>query len=102
MLSWAPGASYLRARGSYRVSESVSGKCSMTIAPIKQAEQHVAEGERHTASQREIVVGLKRKRGRGGGAELWTEQVLLQTLELAQQFHIADRDRLRTKLLARE
>jgi len=74
----------------------------MTIAPIEQAERSVAEGERHIASQQELVAGLKRKRWRGGGAELRTTQVLLQTLELAQQFHIADRDRLRTKLLAGE
>jgi hypothetical protein len=77
-------------------------KRRMTIAPIKQAEQRVAEGERHIASQREIVVGLKRKRWRAGGAELRTAQVLLQTLELAQQFHIADRDRLRTTLVVGE
>ena len=72
----------------------------MTLAPIKRAERYVAEGERHIARQREIVAALKRK-GRRWTA-LRTAQVLLQTLELAQQFHIAARDGLRTKLVAGE
>jgi hypothetical protein len=54
----------------------------MTLAPIKQAERHVAEGERYIARQRAIVARLKRK-GRRWNA-LRTAQVLLQTLELAQ------------------
>jgi hypothetical protein len=66
----------------------------MTLAPIEQAKRHVAEGERHIARQRKIVADLKRK------GRLWTAlrtaQELLQTLELAQQFHIANWDRLRT------
>jgi hypothetical protein len=72
----------------------------VTLAPIEQAERYVAEGERYIARQREIVAALKRK-GRRWTA-LRTAQVLLQTLELAQQFHIAARDRLRTKLVAGE
>jgi hypothetical protein len=72
----------------------------MTLAPVEQAERYVTEGERHIARQREIVADLKRKRR--GWTALRTAQVLLQTLELAQQFHIADRDRLRTKLVAGE
>ena len=72
----------------------------MTLAPIEQAERYVAEGERHIARQREIVAGLKRERRQW--AALRTAQVLLQTLELAQQFHIADRDRLCAKLVAGE
>ncbi len=64
----------------------------MTIAHIDQAERSVAEGERNIARQREIVVGLKR--GPSRWAELRRAQELLQTLELAQQFHVADRDRL--------
>ena len=72
----------------------------MTLAPIEQAERYVAEGERYIARQREIVAALKRKGRRW--TPLRTAQVLLQTLELAQQFHIAARDRLRTKLVAGE
>ena len=71
----------------------------MTLAPIEQAERYVAEGERYIARQREIVAALKRK---GRRTELRTAQVLLQTLELAQQFRISARDRLRTKLVAGE
>ena len=59
----------------------------MTLAPIKQTARHVAEGERHIARQREIVAALKRK-GRRWTA-LRTAQVLLQMVELAQQFHVA-------------
>jgi hypothetical protein len=59
----------------------------MTIGHIEQAERYVAEGERHIARQRKIVAGLKGQ-GRRWTA-LRTAQVLLQTLELAQQFHIA-------------
>jgi hypothetical protein len=72
----------------------------MALVPIKQAERHVADGKRHIARQRKIIAGLKRK-GRRWTA-LRTAQELLQTLELAQQFHIANRDRLRTKLIAGE
>jgi hypothetical protein len=66
----------------------------MTLAPIEQAERYVAEDERYIARQREIVAALKRK-GRRWTA-LRTAQVSLQTLELAHQFRIAARDRLRT------
>jgi hypothetical protein len=60
----------------------------MSLAPIEQAKRHVAEGGRHIARQRKIVADLKRK-GRRWTA-LRTAQELLQTLELAQQFHIAN------------
>jgi hypothetical protein len=68
----------------------------MASAHLEQAEQHVAEGERHIALQREIVAGLKRRRGQWDTLRI--AQELLQTLELAQQTHIADRDRLRAEL----
>ena len=72
----------------------------MTIARIDQAERSVAEGDRNIARQREIVVGLKRETSRW--AELRSAQELLQTLELAQQFHVADRDRLLATLAKSE
>jgi hypothetical protein len=72
----------------------------MTIAHIEQAERYVAEGEHHIARQREIVAGLKRERRRWDA--LRAAQVLLQTLEMAQPFHIAARDRLRAELVAGE
>jgi hypothetical protein len=68
----------------------------MTIAHIEQAERYVAEGERHVARQREIVAGLKRRRGQWDTLRI--AQELLQTLELAQQTHIADRDWLLAEL----
>jgi hypothetical protein len=69
----------------------------MALVPIEQADRYVAELERHVARQCEIVADLKRK-GRRWTA-LRTAQELLQTLELAQQFQIANRDRLHTNLI---
>lgn len=72
----------------------------MTITNLEQAERQVTEGERHIARQREIIAHLKR------GYRNWTTlriaQELLQTLELAQQFHITERDRQRAKFVKGE
>ena len=56
----------------------------MTLAPIKQAERHVAEGERYIARQRAIVARLKRKGGRW--TALRTAQVLLQSWSWRNSF----------------
>jgi len=69
-----------------------------TITHIEQAERLVAEGERHIARQREIVAGLRRRRGPGNSEVLRKALELLQTLELAQQAYIADRSRLQAAL----
>jgi hypothetical protein len=66
----------------------------MTITRMGQAELFVADGERHIARQREIVAGIKRRRGPRNSEALRRALELLQTLELAQQAYIADRNRL--------
>jgi hypothetical protein len=64
------------------------------ITHIEQAELLVAEGERHIGRQREIVAGIKHRRGPRNSEVLRMALELLQTLELAQQAYIADRNRL--------
>jgi hypothetical protein len=68
------------------------------IANLERAASCIAEGERRITRQREIVAGLKRRRSRGNSDVLRKALELLQTLELAQQADIADRDRLQATL----
>jgi hypothetical protein len=70
----------------------------MTITCIAQSERLVTEGERHIARQREIIAGIRRRRGPGNSEVLRKALELLQTLELAQQAYIADHNRLQAAL----
>jgi hypothetical protein len=72
----------------------------MTIAHLEKAEWHVAEGESRIAYHWKIVAALKRRSG--DRDKLRTAQALLQTLELAQQFNVAYRDRLRAEIAESE
>jgi hypothetical protein len=92
--------SFIIARDYCWVGELTSGKRRMALDPFEQSERHVAEGERHVARQREIVASLKRLGRRW--TTLRSAQEQLQTLELAQQFDIANRDGLRTNVAAGE
>jgi uncharacterized protein HemY len=62
---------------------------------LAQAEHHVAQGEKNTARQRQIIAELER-----GGHDLKIAQDLLAHLESMQTSHIIDRDRLRAQLEA--
>jgi hypothetical protein len=68
------------------------------IADLEQAASCIAEGERRIARQRQIIAGLKCRRGPRNSEALRKALELLQTLELAQQADLADRDRLRAAL----
>ena len=70
----------------------------MTIASLEQAKRRVTEGERQIARQREVVAGLKRRRAPGNSENLRKSLQLLQTLELAQQAHVTDCNRLQAAL----
>jgi hypothetical protein len=65
----------------------------------RQAARLVAEGERHIDRQREIVTGIKRRRGPRNSEVLRKALELLQTLELAQEAYIADRNLLQPQSL---
>lgn len=62
---------------------------------LQLAERHVAEGERHIARQKEIIVELENDRHDAIAA-----RALLVQFEEMQVLHIADRDRLRAELVA--
>jgi hypothetical protein len=70
-----------------------NGEREIMTADLEQAAGCIAEGERRIARQREIVAGLKRRRGPRNSEALRKALELLQTLELAQQADIADLDR---------
>jgi propanediol utilization protein len=57
---------------------------------LKQAEEHVALGERHIKRQREIVAELH-----GHGHNTEESRRLLQQFEEIQTLHVEGRDRLR-------
>jgi hypothetical protein len=76
-----------------------NGKRSKTITHTEQAELLVAEGERHIARQLEIVADLKCGRKHKNSEFLRNALELLQTLELAQQAYVADRNRLQAALV---
>jgi hypothetical protein len=66
---------------------------------LEQAEKVIFEGERRIARQRDMIAAFKRgRRLRRHRAMLRAAQELLQTLELAQQFNIASRNRLSAEL----
>jgi hypothetical protein len=95
-LSWAPGARRrFRAWVACLSGIMTNGNQRMTITRTGQAELLVAEGERHIVRQREIVAGIKRRRGPRNSEVLRKALELLQILELAQQAYVADRDRQR-------
>jgi hypothetical protein len=58
----------------------------------------VAEGERNIARRRDLVIGIRHRRGHGNSEVLRGALELLQMLELAQQAYIADRNRLQATL----
>jgi hypothetical protein len=60
---------------------------------LKLAEKHVAQGIQHIASQRKIVDKLVAAR-----ADTTIAKELLDTLELSQSQHLADRDRISAEL----
>jgi len=57
------------------------------------AVRHVAEAERHVASQREVVAQLERE-----GHDTAHAKQLLEQFEEVLAIHVADRDRLRKEL----
>jgi len=66
---------------------------SMILDHLAQARCHVAMGEKHIASQREVIAALERNGYDTSGAE-----ELLATFEELQRMHVADQDRLQNKL----
>jgi hypothetical protein len=62
---------------------------------LRQAEHHVADGERHIAEQHELIGALERD-----GHDTATARELLATLQQTQSLHIFDRDRLLEELSA--
>ena len=75
-----------------------NGERKIITADLEQAAGCVAETERYIARQREIVAGLRRRRGPGNSEALRKALELLQMLELAQQAYVADRDQLQAAL----
>jgi hypothetical protein len=57
------------------------------------AEQHVVQGERHIAEQRERLDELDR-----AGADTTTAKEVLRVFEQTQAMHVSDRARLRAEL----
>ncbi len=57
------------------------------------AERHVAEGRRHLASQKQVIVRLE-----NGGHDATEARRLLLNFEDVQRMHVADRDRLKKEL----
>lgn len=66
---------------------------AVLLRHLRQARDHIAEGERHIRRQREIVAHLKRD---GHNASLASD--LLETLEQLQESHIATRDRIKSMM----
>lgn len=64
---------------------------------LRLAEQHIAEGERHIARQREIVAQTVR-----GGHDSKESRDLLALFEQMQALHVTDRDRLLRELAAND
>jgi len=62
---------------------------SLIEAHLVLAEEHVAQGERHIARQRELIELLSR-----GGHDTTAARKLLQSFADSQVMHVADRDRL--------
>lgn len=60
---------------------------------LAQAEQHVAEGEKHLIRQRELIAKLERD-----GHDTKEATAFLEQLEEMQGMHVADRDRLKNEL----
>jgi hypothetical protein len=60
---------------------------------LAQANRHAILGEQHIARQREIISRLG-----AGRRDLTTARELLTQFEIAQEFHVAERDRLRLEL----
>ena len=65
----------------------------MLIGHLEQAEQHVADGERHLESQRTVVRDLERD-----GHYASQAKATLAQFEEMEAMHVADRDRLRREL----
>jgi hypothetical protein len=63
------------------------------IRHLEQARRHVTMGERHIASQHEIVAKLEH-----AGHDSRVAKELLASFAELQQFHIAHRDRLEKEL----
>ena len=57
---------------------------------LKQAEEHVAVGQKHIARQAEIIAELE-----ADGHDVTDSRRLLQLFEEVQALHVAGRDRLR-------
>ena len=66
---------------------------AMILAHLEMAERHVAQGFRHIASQRRIIVTL-----RNGGHDTTEAKRLLLNFRDVQRMHVADRDRLKKEL----
>ncbi|HEV2549289.1 MAG TPA: hypothetical protein VGU20_18255 [Stellaceae bacterium] len=60
---------------------------------MRQAEEHIAEGERHVSRQRKIVAGLERDEH-----DTVLANELLETLETTLANHVAQRDRIAEEL----
>ena len=66
---------------------------AMILEHLRMAEQHVADGVRHIARQRELIAELRRDRH-----DTWAAENLLKLFEETQALHVADRDRLSAQL----
>ena len=70
----------------------------LILQHLKQAERHVAEGERVLEHQRTVIDHLRRDGG--GDPMIDAAERLLHSFEEVQRMHLADRDRLRGELTA--
>jgi hypothetical protein len=75
-------------------------KKTLVLTHLAQAERHIREGERHLLRQRRIVDELERH-GRGQSQTAKMARDILESFEVAQAAHIADRARLIQELQPR-
>ena len=71
----------------------------MLIDHLKQAERHVAEGNRILGHQRSVVEHLRKDRR--GGHLIDAAETLLRSFEEVQRMHVADMERLTRELAGR-
>jgi len=66
---------------------------AMILDHLALAERHVAQGRRHIAHQKQIIIDLN-----NGGHDTIVAEGLLVDFEDVLRMHIADRDRLKKEL----
>lgn len=66
----------------------------MVLDHLEQARRHVAEGEKHVGSQRELVTQLERD-----GHDSTQARQLLREFEEVQRLHVEHRDRLEQEII---